>query len=40
MSDGWVDDFLEAAYEDANGGLVDTACEYGQDDLDDWEGNE
>ncbi|UVT31037.1 hypothetical protein SEA_PARVUSTARDA_56 [Gordonia phage ParvusTarda] len=40
MSDGWMDDFLEAAYEDANGGLVDTSCEYDDEDIWDWEGDE
>ncbi|UVF61764.1 hypothetical protein SEA_NOVASHARKS_59 [Gordonia phage NovaSharks] len=40
MSDEWVDDFLEAAYEDANGGLVDTSREYDDEDFWDWEGNE
>ncbi|WPH58003.1 hypothetical protein SEA_LUCKYLEO_55 [Gordonia phage LuckyLeo] len=40
MSDGWVDDFLEAAYEDRNGGLVDTAREYDDKDEADWSGDE
>ncbi|QXO13710.1 hypothetical protein SEA_DUMPTRUCK_55 [Gordonia phage DumpTruck] len=40
MSDGWLDDFLEAAYEDRNGGEVDTSSDYDQADLDDWEGSD
>lgn len=32
MDYGWLDQFLEAVYEDKNGGEVDTATEWNDDE--------